>query len=127
MPGKILARITGAGIAEDADIILEKTSRDLKQEINLDINQLLKIPDDQLINLFDVPEKRRREYLETLADILYQLAESLVPEEHNRVVMDSLYSRSLFLYEYLNTTGPVYSLERQILIGKIRNLLGSSG
>jgi hypothetical protein len=125
--GKVLGRILTNLIAlkeeGGANEVLEITNQAIKKELDLDIDQLLAIPHDQFIKLFHEHEQLNNKHLDKLGDIFYQLADLLDQQDQNEEKKRSLYERSSVIYEYLNATGSVYSLERQFLIVKIRKML----
>lgn len=125
--GKALGRILASLIAlrDEGETleVLEFTNRALKKELNLDIDQLLAIPQEKFIHLFKEDEKLKSKHLEKLGNIFYQLADLMDQQDLDGEKKMSLYERSSVIYEYLNTTGSVYSLERQFLINKIRKML----
>jgi hypothetical protein len=89
----------------------------------MDIDQLLAIPHDQFIDLFRNQEGLNNKHLEKLGDIFYQLADLISRQHLNKMQSRALYERTSVIYDFLNTTGSVYSLQRQFLINRIQKML----
>jgi hypothetical protein len=124
--GRILTNLTALKADKDADEIYEITNRALKKEMELDINQLLAIPAGQFLEMFNNPKGLNLKHLEKLGDIFYALADLIDQDDLDGEQKRALYQRTAEIYQYLNETGSVYSLQRQFLISKIRKMLGQN-
>jgi len=124
--GRILANLMDLKDKGETIEALEVTDRALKKELGMDIDQLLAIPEERFVHLFNEHEKLNIRHLDKFGDIFYQLAELLDQKESNAERKRSLYQRSTIIYEYLNETRSVYSLEKQFLITRIRKILGKN-
>lgn len=124
--GRILANLTALKADKDAAEIYEITNRALKKEMDLDIDQLLDIPADQFLELFNNPGGLNLRHLEKLGDIFYALADLIDQDDLDGKQKRALYQRTAEIYQHVNETGPVYSLQRQFLISKIRKILGEN-
>lgn len=128
--GKVLGRILTNLIALKEDKhaleIYEITNRALKKEMDMDIDQLLAIPADQFLELFNNQKGLNNKHLEKLGDIFYNLADLMDQDDLDGEKKRALYQRTTEIYQYLNETGSVYSLQRQFLIDKIRKMIGEN-
>jgi len=124
--GRILANLTALKADKDAVEIYEITNRALQKEMELDIDQLLAIPAGQFLEMFSNPEGLNLKHLEKLGDIFYELADLIDQDDLDGEQKRALYQRTAEIYQYLNETGSVYSLQRQFLISKIRKILGEN-
>lgn len=124
--GRILTNLTALKEDKDAPEIYEITNRALKKEMDLDIDQLLAIPADQFLAMFNNPRGLNIKHLDKLGDIFYQLADLIDQDDLDGEHKRALYQRTAEIYQYLNETGSVYSLQRQFLISKIRKKLGEN-
>lgn len=121
--GRILANLLALKAERDASEAFEITNHALKKELDMDIDQLLSIPHDQFIDLFRDQEGVNNKHLEKLGDIFYQLADLIGQQHLNEKQSRALYERTSVIYDFLNTTCSVYSLQRQFLINKIQKML----
>jgi hypothetical protein len=128
--GKVLGRILTNLIAlkevKDAPEIYEITNRALKKEMDLDIDQLLAVPADQFLAMFNNQMGLNPKHLERFGNIFYELADLMDQDGLEGEQKRALYQRTAEIYQYLNETGSVYSLQRQFLISKIRKKLGEN-
>ena len=120
---KILSKLTGPDSGADASILFENVRDVIGREMGLDLKKLSSISGENLIDLIDGPEKVRMNNLAIFADILFELAEQIDGEIGDEVLIDALYSRSLFMNEYVHTRSPVYSLEREFRIATLQDRL----
>jgi hypothetical protein len=121
--GRILTNLLALKAERDASEVFEITNHALKKELDMDIDQLLAIPHDQFIDLFRNQEGLNNKHLEKLGDIFYQLADLISRQHLNKMQSRALYERTSVIYDFLNTTGSVYSLQRQFLINRIQKML----
>jgi len=99
---------------------IEITNKALKNEIALNVDDLLAIEPGSLIKTLQTEKNFDVEHLEHLANILFLMADDLWENEPENKSGDELYDRCLRLYEYLNKTDSTYSLERHLRIETIK-------
>lgn len=100
---------------------IEIANQTLQSEIDLDLNMLLSIDPDNLIDYLLTNNKGFNEdNLDKLAEILFTIAEYMPIEDSKPFLY---YERSLVIYEYLDSTQKIYSLERHMRLEQIKNLL----
>ncbi len=121
--GRILTNLLALKADRDASEVFEITNHALKKELDMDINQLLEIPHEQFIDLFRNQEGLNNKHLEKLGDIFYQLGDLISQQHLNEKQSRALYERTSVIYDFLNATGSVYSLQRQFMINKIQKML----
>ena len=124
---RILAKLRDNIYSGDASRRIAEVSRDFQKELGYDLFHLVKIPDDDLIALFREEAKIREKNIDLLAEILYELADYLDSTGHDETLIILLYSKSIYLHEFLHTTGTIFSFERQSRIDEIRDRLTSFG
>lgn len=114
---KTLAKIVGLkeqGEIPKANAVIEEAYKDLFQ---LDRDTILQSDIEQLVTILQQENKLSNEQLEILAKLIYEDAEL------NKEFQNDLYSKSLYILEYLNLQQRMYSFEREDLIKKIKALL----
>jgi tetratricopeptide (TPR) repeat protein len=99
---------------------IEITNKALKNEITLNVDDLLAIEPGSLIKSLQMKNNFDVEHLEHLANILFVMADDLWENDPENKKSDDLYDRCLRLYEYLNETDSTYSLERHLRIETIK-------
>ena len=115
--GKVLAdflRIKKQGQVMDG---VEVTSQTLKAELDIELSELLSISNDQLITTLLGKEKIKLDHLEKLAEILYELGNSM--QEKNNQNRKQYFEKSYLLFEHVNKHSNVYSMERMNKIESI--------
>ncbi|HLU87542.1 MAG TPA: hypothetical protein VKZ44_07275 [Taishania sp.] len=117
--GKILSDLLGLKNSGNINQGLEITNQTLKAELDFDIQDLLDIPTDQWIETLIKQKNISNNNLEKLAEILLLIADN--QRDNNK----NLYEKCLTIYQYLETTETVYTLDRQWKITHIKNELSS--
>lgn len=123
--GKILADLIGLRSHGQASNGIEAADQALKNELNLNINELTSIPNAKFISTLLEGRKLSHANFEQLADILFLLAEE---PDHGDTVSGKkkeLYERSFILYEHLDRTSLTYSFDRHCKIEKIKSSIWS--
>jgi hypothetical protein len=121
--GKILADLLGLKSQGQVGLGIEAAEQTLKNELDLDIDDLILIPTDQFIKTLQEGKNFSDEDLEKLADIFF-----LIAEDHDQSGIDAdkkkkLYERSLTMHEYLDRKGSTYSFDRHIKIEKMKKAI----
>jgi hypothetical protein len=101
---KMLAKLAGIKQANTAEAV-EQVNQNLKNELNLNLDELAGLPDDQLISILTIDHQLNNGHLSQLADILYTSAK--LQSEGS----DQLSQKALILYRHLAATSKNYSLE----------------
>ena len=120
--GRILGRILSdlLKLKSKGEIMdcIEITTQSLKNELDLNLNDILILNSDAFIKFLLEEKKFSNEHLDKLAEILYVLAYNHSSE--NRI---NILEKSLLLFEFLNKRSTTYSLERMARIEKINEVL----
>jgi hypothetical protein len=85
--------------------------------MDIDIQNLLDIPTDDFVNTLKTQNNLTNDNLDKLAEILLLIADN--GQTHHK----KLYEKCLTIYEYLEKTESIYSLDRQWKIERIKNVL----
>jgi len=102
--------------------ISEQSFKSIREELNIDVNELLLEPSDKLINLLKDNYGYQHEHLNILSEIFYETACALY--ENGEIEKAKLvFERALILFEFENKTKKDLALERIIKIQKINRLL----
>lgn len=120
--GRILGRIFSGliGLRSQGKINegIEITSRALKSELDLDIQKLLTMPLYGFVNTLKKEKGFSNENLDKLAGILQIIADNTQGSDKK-----NLYEKCLAIYEQLEKTENVYSIDQQWKIEQIKNNL----
>jgi hypothetical protein len=118
----MLARLLGIKQKSDASLGLEELRQTYKSELDLDVEELIRIPKEEIIESFLKKNKLMEHHLETIAELLQVTGENLIRydrvEEGNHVL-----GQSLYILEYLQTTGKIYSINRVMKIEYLKRML----
>lgn len=114
----ILGRVLGKALADilrlkkQGQVMdgIEITSQALKAELDLDLSELLAIPNEKFIETLLTNEKNKLEHLEKLAEILYELGNGL--HENNNQNRKIYFEKANLLFEYVNKHSTTYSIDR---------------
>jgi hypothetical protein len=121
--GKILADLIGLKTQGHISEGIEAAEQTLKNELDLNIDDLTSIPTEKFIKTLQEGKKLSDDNFDKLADIFFLIAEELDQSGTNNKKKKKLYDRSLIIYEYLDKTGSTYSFDRHYKIEKIKNAL----
>jgi len=116
--GKILSDLLGLKSQGKVNDGIEIVNQVLKENLDLDIQKLLNIQLDDFINTLKTEKGFNNESLDKLADIL-----TIIAENRQNKDKKMLYERCLIIYEYLEKTENVYSVDRKWKIEQIKNML----
>ena len=116
--GKILSDLLGLKNQGQINDGIEITNKALKGELDLDMQALIDIQTDDFINTLKIEKNFNNENLDKLADILLLIADNKQDKDKKM-----LYEKCLTIYEYLEKTENVYSLDKQWKIERIKNVL----
>jgi hypothetical protein len=121
--GKILADLLGLKARGQVGAGIEAAEKELKNELDLDIDVLISIPKEEFIKSLQDGKKLSDENLENLAGIFFLIAEELDHKDIAIEKMKKLYERSLIIYEYLDKTSSIYSFDRHFKIERIKKAI----
>ena len=116
--GKILANLLNLKSQGEIIEVIEITAQSLKSELDLNLNELLKTSNTNLIKFLQDDKKFNSDHLEKIAEILFELG-SVV----NNDIKINVLEKSLTIYDYLNHKSLTYSHDRLMKIEKIRTIL----
>jgi hypothetical protein len=117
--GQILANMLGLSNGALAVRQIEETCQALRNEADLDIEQLLEIPPDKFVQALQENKAMNNANLEHFATILFHIAENTEDKAKAAV----FYERSLIIYGYLDHSGGIYSFDRSYYMEQIRKAL----
>lgn len=96
--------------------------RALKDEINLDLDEIIGLDSEEVIPFLQ-NRKFNNNSLNQLAEILLFIADEARAKETELKGSRRYYEKSLVIYEFLTKTDSTFSLERSSKIKRIMNLL----
>ncbi len=119
--GKVLAKIFSdlLGLKSNGQINagLEITNQTLRNEIDFDIQDLLDIPTENFINTLTTEKKLTNDNLDKLAEIFLLIADNKQGDNKK------LYEKCLTIYDHLEKSENIYTLDRQWKMNRIKNAL----
>jgi len=116
--GKILSGMLGLKNQGQISESIEITNQTLKKELELDIQELIDIETDNFIKTLKSEKDFTDESLDKLAEILWIIADNRKDGDRKKV-----YLKCLTIYEYLGKVEKTYSIDRQMKIAQIKNML----
>jgi len=119
--GQVLARLLsdlqGLKSSGQKSAGLEITNQTLKNELDLDVQDLIDIPTDNFIDTLTDQKNITIESLEKLAEILVLIA------DNNHEDSQIMYQKCVLIYEYLEKAEDSYTLHRQWILQRIKKEL----
>lgn len=121
--GKMLPALLGLKDQGKINEGIEITDQSLKQMLGFDLEGLAAIPTDAFIRTLQEKKKFSNADFDRLAEIFLLIADELDNEDPYNKKSTDLYNKCLTMYEYLNTTGSTYSLDRHMKADRIKKYL----
>jgi hypothetical protein len=121
--GKILTDLIGLKNQGQISEGIEAAEQALKNELDLNIDNLTSIPAEKFIKTLREDNKLSDDNFDKLADIFFLIAEELDQRGTDKEKKKKLYESSLTIYEYLDKTSSTYSFDRHYKIEKIKNAI----
>ena len=116
--GKALSDLLGLVKKGQAGLGIETTVQTLKTELDLDIQGLTALKQEDFIYTLTSEKKFTCVHLEKIAEILLLMAD-YKPDIEKK----SIYLKCLAIYKYLENADSTYSLDRQMKIKQIEDML----
>ena len=117
--GKILYDLLGLKIENKLHLGVSTTQLQLKKALG--ISDFTSIPSQYFLEIIQEKNILSNDSLETLADILFILAEEIAYQEDRIDEMHRFFERAHIIYQYLENTESTYSLNRHYKMDKIRS------
>lgn len=115
--GELFVKITGLGSQGKSSEGLELVDAVLNENLDLNIQELLDMPEKDFILTLEKIHLLNNTNLEMLADIFVDLAQKDALREQN------LLARALLIYEYLEKSNRTFSFTRNQKIEKVKQVL----
>ena len=120
--GKILIDLLGLKASGNISEGIEVADQTLKNERDLTFDEIASIPAEKFIATLQEEKKLSNDNLDSLAEILFLVAEELDEKGSDLEKKNEMYLRSLILYDHIEKICSTYSLERHLKIKKIQNM-----
>lgn len=120
---KILTQVLSLKKTEDQGEILNSLNQKFIEEVGFDIDEILAIQTEAELISFIKKTGFNAENLNILADILFEIADQSLEDANKSEVSIKLFSMSLVMYEYIEKSENIYSIDRNLKITKIKDLL----
>lgn len=103
--------------------VLTYLDQELLKELGFDLDEILSIENEKQLHSFLKQSGLNFENLNLLADILFEVADNEFenPNQHSKSLQ--LFSKSLLIYEFLEKSENIYSIDRNLKISKIKDIL----
>lgn len=119
---QMLARLLGINQKSNDSFGLEELRQTYKNELDIDLEELIQIPENEIIAYLKNKDKFFENHLETIADILYATAENY----YKRDRMDEnniLLRKTIYILEYIHSSGKDFSIDRASKIENLKKFL----
>jgi paraquat-inducible protein B len=120
---RILVQVLKLKKSNSTTEIVNFTNEKLKETLDTDIDELSSIIDSKGPAYLKKEKNFNNENLNILADIFYELAENYFEESTTHQQSLKLYSQSLQIYEFIEADEKIYSIDRNVKITKIKDVL----
>ena len=120
---RILVQVLKLKKSDSATEIVSFTSQKLKEKLDVDIEEISSIMDSKGLAYLKTHKNFDNENLNILADIFYELAERCFEDSNTHQQSLKLYSQSLQIYEFIETDEKTHSIDRNVKITKIKDIL----
>lgn len=120
---KILIQVLKLKKSESATEIITYTNEKLKEALGFDIDEFSTVLEEKGLKYFISEKNFNNETLNIFADILFELAEQCFKDPSNHQQSLKMYSQSLLIYEFIETDEKTYSIDRNVKISKIKDIL----
>lgn len=123
---RILSVLTGLKGKSKAGYAYEMTNKALNEELEWNLEDLLKLSPEAILTKLEDEKAFNHENLEYLADIFYNLALHQNSTETEGQSVHRLMERSLAIYQHIEQSGTVYSIDRNHKMDHIRQLMDTN-
>ncbi|MGN8226137.1 hypothetical protein [Gracilimonas sp. BCB1] len=120
---RVISTLVGLKTQEKADQAIEISNKVLNEQLDLNISELLDMDSEEMLRVLEEHPGMNHENLERVADLFFELASVLSEEEEPNTNLSRLWKRALLVYEYIESEGNVYSIDRNHKIEKIQEIL----
>ncbi len=120
---RILIQVLKLKKSETATEIVSYTNEQLKEALDFDIDEFSSVLEKKGLKYLIAEKNFNNENLYIFADILFELAEQCFEEPACHQQSLKLYTQSLQIYEFLEADEKTYSIERNVKISKIKDIL----
>lgn len=120
---RILTQVLNLRKVEDQAEVLSYLNQKFLQELGFDLEEILKIENETQLIFFIEKSGFNNENLNMLSDILFEIADQNFenPDHHSKSL--KLFSQSLKMYEFIEKSDNIYSIDRNLKISRIKDLL----
>jgi hypothetical protein len=119
---QMLARLLGIKQKGNTSFGLEELRQTYKNELDIDLEELIQIPENDLIAFLINKNKNFENQLEIVADILHATAENY--NKNDKVDEgNKLLRKSIYILEYIHSSGKDFSIDRASKIENLKSLL----
>jgi len=106
--GELLLDFIGSKNKGQVNIGIETINQVFKDELDYDIDELMNTSSDIFVNKLITEKQFNNNCFEKLAEIFLQIADSMEKNERKM-----LYEKCIVIFEYLDMSSNVFSVERQ--------------
>jgi hypothetical protein len=123
--GKLLAELIGKKSSGGITNGIEITNQILKSELDIEIIDLIIMPNDEIIDFLTTKKQINDENLEQIAEILMLNIETNSENRIKEIDRLNLLQKCLTIYNYIQANDKTYSFERNMKIQKIQLLISN--
>lgn len=117
---RVISTLVGLKKPGKADQAIEVSNKVLNEHLDLDISDLLDMDPEEMLLVLEEHPGMNYENLERVADLFFELASVLSEDEESTAQPAQLWERALLVYEYIESEGKVYSIDRNHKIEQIQ-------
>lgn len=119
---QLLTRLLNIKRVPSGGLNLEEIKNIYSDELDLTLDLIMETPGDGIIELLKSRVKFMDQHLEKMAEIITETAELYESAEEKETARD-LREKCIIIYEHLQDTSGIYSLDRIMKISQLKELL----
>lgn len=120
---KILIQVLNLRKIDNQAETLNILNNELIEEVGFDIEEILAIQTEAELISFIKKTGFNTENLNILADIFFEVADQGLEDPDKNEISIKLFNMTLGLYEYIEKSENIYSIDRNLKISMIKNIL----
>ncbi|MDR9417209.1 MAG: hypothetical protein RI564_13060 [Gracilimonas sp.] len=120
---RVIAVVVGLKRPHQTQDVIQTTNQSLVEYLDIDIYSLIQMDQDKMIQKLEENPGMNHQNLEKVADLFLEMGLYFIEEETSEIEPHILFGRALCIFEYIESEGSIYSIDRNQKIRDISDLL----
>ena len=121
---RILVQVLKKSESETATEIVSYTNEKLKESLGFNLDEFSATLEEKGLEYFIKEKNFSNNNLNIFADILYEPAKQCFEDPNTHKQSLKLYRQSLYIYEFIEESESIYSIDRNMKITEIKDIVG---